>query len=207
MCGPYTVKAQDGTVIDFMCMTMIDPATAWFEMEQIPTVELVTKDTNGNPVTKESFEKTSARISRIVNKLWFSRYPRPESIVFDNGSEFKLHFQSLCKDYGIKRKPTTIKNPTANAVLERMHGVMGNMMRTRQLDGQEMLTEDNIDDFIINAAWAVCSMYHTVLGSSPGAAIFGRDMLFDIPYLVDWTKIGDRRQAQVDRDVLRKNRE
>ena len=50
-------------------------------------------------------------------------------------------------------------------------------------------------------------MYHTVLGSSPGAAIFGRDMLFDIPYLVDWNKIGNRRQAQIDRDALRKNRE
>ena len=76
--------------------------------------------------------------------------------MYDNGSEFKLHFQSLCKDCGIKHKPTTIKNPTENAVLEHMHGVMGNMKRTRQLDGQEMLTEDGIDDFIINAAWAVC---------------------------------------------------
>ena len=81
------------------------------------------------------------------------------------------------------------------------------MMRTRQLDGQKTLTEDDIDDFIIDAAWAVRSTYHTVLGSSPGAAIFGRDMLFDILYLVDWTKIGDRRQAHINRDALRNNKE
>ena len=127
--------------------------------------------------------------------------------MYDNGSEFKLHFQTLCKDFGIKRKPTMIKNPTENAVLECMHGVIGNMMHTRQLDGQEMLSEDDIDDFVIDAAWAIRSTYHTVLGSSPGAAIFGRDMLFDIPYLVDWNKIGGRRQAQIDRDALRKNKE
>ena len=85
--------------------------------------------------------------------------------MYDNGSEFKLHFQTLCQDFGLKRNPTTIKNPTANAILECMHGVIGNMMPTRQR--QEMLSEDDIDDFVIDAAWAIRSTYHTVLGSSP----------------------------------------
>ena len=34
-------------------------------------------------------------------------------------------------------------------------------------------------------AWAICSTYHTVLKAAPGAAIFGQDMLFDIPYIAD----------------------
>ncbi len=28
LTGPYTIKGKDGTVIDFMCLTMIDPASA-----------------------------------------------------------------------------------------------------------------------------------------------------------------------------------
>ncbi len=45
--------------------------------------------------------------------------------------------------------------------------------------------------------WAICSTYHTVLKkASPGAAIFGWDVLFDIPFLADWNKIGDYRQSQ-----------
>jgi len=44
----------------------------------------------------------------------------------------------------------------------------------------------DIDTFINNAVWAICSTYHTVLKASPGAAIFGRDMLFDIPFVADW---------------------
>jgi hypothetical protein len=38
--------------------------------------------------------------------------------------------------------------------------------------------------------------------SSPCAAIFGCDMLFDIPVLADWTKIGDSRQCTTDLNTL-----
>ena len=31
LIGPYTLKGKDGTQIDFMCVTMIDPSTSWFE--------------------------------------------------------------------------------------------------------------------------------------------------------------------------------
>jgi len=45
-----------------------------------------------------------------------------------------------------------------------------------------------------------------VLEASPGAAIFGRDMPFDIPFLADWNKIGDYRQHQTDLNTERENR-
>ncbi len=49
----------------------------------------------------------------------------------------------------------------------------------------------DIDVFLSDAAMAIRSTYHTVLKASPGAAIFGRDMLFDIPFIADWKKIGE----------------
>ena len=64
----------------------------------------------------------------------------------------------------------------------------------------------DIDVFITNAAWAIRSTYHTVLKTSPGAAIFGRDMLFDIPFLANWNKIGEHRQRQTDRNTEQENR-
>ena len=39
LIGPYTLKGKDGTVIDFMCLTMIDPATSWFEIVELPVVQ------------------------------------------------------------------------------------------------------------------------------------------------------------------------
>jgi hypothetical protein len=34
LIGPYTLKVEDGTQIDFMCV--IDPATSWFEIVKLP---------------------------------------------------------------------------------------------------------------------------------------------------------------------------
>ena len=67
------------------------------------------------------------------------------------------------------------------------------------------ITDAMITDFIVDAAWAIRSTYHTVLKSTPGAAIFGRDMLFDIPYIADWNDIGRRRQEKVNKDNVCEN--
>ena len=205
LIGPYTLKGQDGTVMDFMCLTMIDPASGWFEMVELPVIEIF-KESGKDVEGSETFDKTSQQIARLVNLTWFCRYPRPRKVIFDNGSEFKLHFQALCDTYGLKCKPTTVKNPQSNAILERTHQVIGNMMRTAEIDMQETVTQDDITDFVANASWAIRSTHHTVLKSSPGAAIFARDMLFDIPYIADWTKIGEYRQKQTKFNTARENK-
>ncbi len=95
--------------------------------------------------------------------MWLSRYPRCRYIIYNNGSEFKLNFEYLCETYGIKRKPTTVKNPQANAILERLHQVLGQMLRTSKLNMANTITPDDVDVFLDNAAWAICSTHHTVL--------------------------------------------
>jgi hypothetical protein len=100
--------------------------------------------------------------------------------------------------YRIKRKQTSVKNPQANAILERIHGVLGNMLHTSELDMAGLVKASDIDIFLSDAAWAVRSTYHTVLKAFPGAAIFGRDMLFHIPFIADWQKIGECRQRLKD---------
>jgi hypothetical protein len=57
------------------------------------------------------------------------------------------------------------------------------------------VTPDDVDLFLNNAAWAICSTYDTVLKVSLGAAIFGCNILFDIPFVANWNKIGDFRQC------------
>jgi hypothetical protein len=60
------------------------------------------------------------------------------------------------------------------------------------------VTPNDVDVFLDNTAWAIHSTYHTVLKTSPGTEILGRDMLFDIPSVADWNNIGDYRQRQTD---------
>ncbi len=38
LIGPYTLKGRDGTIIDFMALIMVDPATSWFKVAELPLV-------------------------------------------------------------------------------------------------------------------------------------------------------------------------
>ena len=79
---------------------MIDPATGWFEMAQIPN-------------------KTAAEIADITKKTWFTRCPLPQRIVFDCGTKFMAEFAKMCQnDYGLKMKPITTRNPQSNEIIE-----------------------------------------------------------------------------------------
>ena len=40
LIGPYTIKSKDGTILDFMCLTMIDSATGWFEIVELPNADV-----------------------------------------------------------------------------------------------------------------------------------------------------------------------
>ena len=73
---------------------MIDPASGWFEIHQYD-------------------DKRAITVANIVEQEWFSRYSWPTQVSFDRGSEFiKSAFkQMLINDYGIKRKPITVRNP------------------------------------------------------------------------------------------------
>jgi hypothetical protein len=115
------------------------------------------------------------------------------------------YFECLCKSYGIKHKPTTVKNPQANGILEHVHQDLGQMLCTAEIDMGNSVTPDEIDVFFDNVTWAICSTYHTILKASSGTAIFGRNMLFNILFMADWHKIGERRQSLTDCGNRHKN--
>jgi hypothetical protein len=71
LIGPYTLKGKDSTIIDFMALTMIDSATSWFKVVELPLVRrLKTVTVNGkeSSIIEEIFDKTSEHIAWLVNK-------------------------------------------------------------------------------------------------------------------------------------------
>ena len=105
-------------------MTIIGPTTGWFDIVEIPTFELGKVAL----INYEYIDKSSARVSQMFNNTWLCRYPRPRKVVFDNGSEFKQYFTPLLKDFYIKTVLTLVKNPQANAPVERVHQVILNIL-------------------------------------------------------------------------------
>ncbi len=107
LIGPHSLKGKDRTQIDFMCVTMIDPATSWFEIVELPVSQLSERDIpTGTQGCKDLlthkqkkvryFDKTSATVGSLINRTWFCHYLCSQYIVYDKGSEFKLHFETLC---------------------------------------------------------------------------------------------------------------
>ena len=93
-----------------------------------------------------------------------------------------------------------------NAILERIHQVVMTMICTSEIDMADSVAPRDIDTILTNVSWAICSTYQTVLKASPGAAIFRRDMLFEVPYIADWKRIGDYRQHQTDLNNKHENK-
>ena len=169
LIGPYKItrkhlpKGKRELVLH--CLTMIDPATGWFEIVSLT-------------------DKTSLEVANEAELAWFTRYPWPTTIIFDRGSEFMGEFARMCReDYGLKRKPINTRNPQANAIVERVHRTVGNMIRTQQVQNSD---EPNpLRGALAAVGFAVRSTYHTTLQATPAQLVFGRDSILNIKHEAD----------------------
>ena len=210
LIGPYTVDVQQEqpglevkeVELKLTCMTFLDPSTGWFEITEVPYFNI--EDVKMK--NKAAIDKSSARISNLFNDVWLSRYPRPRKVVFDNGSEFKKNFIPLLKDFAIKPTCTTIKNPQANAPVERVHQVVGQMMITQDLKSKVFDFINPWGPMLTSIAWAVRAAHHSTLGYTPAQLVYGRDMIFNLKTIINWKDISARKQIQVDKDNLRENK-
>jgi hypothetical protein len=70
---------------------------------------------------------------RIINVIQVDRARFDDQIIIDGidqGKEFMGAFaEMVSQDYGIKRQGITIRNPQANAVIERIHQTIASMIR------------------------------------------------------------------------------
>ncbi len=86
LIGPYTIRRKGQKDLICRCVTIIDPATGWFEIHQYD-------------------DKRAITIANIVEEEWFSRYPWPTQVTFDRGTEFiGIEFQKMLDDYGVLRR-------------------------------------------------------------------------------------------------------
>jgi len=113
------------------------------------------------------------------------------SIVYDNGSKFKLFSGYVCDSFQLKLEPMTIKNPQVNTILEQVHPVVTHMTRTSSLGNMH---PDMIDDLIVNVGSAICSTHHSELGTVSDVAIFGFEYRIETKVIL--VKNGIHRKAK-----------
>ena len=188
LIGPYKIRRKGQPDLICRAVTMIDPATGWFEICQYD-------------------DKRSISVANIVEQEWLMRYPWPSQITFDRGSEFIGHgFKTMIKsDYGIQGKPITVRNPQANAIVERVHQVIANIIRTFELHDNYLDEDDPWKGILAATAFAVRSTYHTTLQKTPGQLVFGRDMIFNVEHTANWEYIRSRKQKLIAKNNRAEN--
>jgi hypothetical protein len=72
LVGPYKIQRKGKEDLICRCVTMIDPATGWFEIQRYD-------------------DKQSITVANIIEQQWFSRYPRPVQVTFDRGRQ-QIHW-------------------------------------------------------------------------------------------------------------------
>ncbi|GMF52670.1 unnamed protein product [Phytophthora fragariaefolia] len=172
--GPYGKKR-------FSALPIIDTATRLIEI--LPTLDA-----------------TSMEAAYVMDRYWFARYPRPARCIHDGGSELKREFGGLLDSYGVESVPTTTRNTQANAVIERVHRVIGEKMRTKDIQRQGDWT-----DFLNNTMFAMRTSNHSMLKASPAQLAFGRDVFVDVAHTTDWTAEHRRKVEQVRTHNEREN--
>jgi transposase InsO family protein len=187
--GPWEIVI-DGETHKFYALTIIDTVTNLVELTRVSS-------------TRASEAATQLEIT------WLMRYPRPVRMIHDQGTEFTGEaFQRVLRIYGIRNAPIGTRNPQANAICERMHQVVGNVLRTllHTNPPQNMNDAEALVDYALaTASHALRSTVHRTMGVSPGSLVFHRDMFIDIPYVADLLLLRDKRQALIDYNLRREN--
>jgi len=114
LIGPYNVKTPNKEW-ELQALTMIDPTTGWFKVKDIERPD-------------------AASVMAAFDDTWLSRYPRPEYIGFDNGSDYKNVFDIMCSNYGLKKKLSTAYNPQSNGIVKCIHQVLADALHTFELE-------------------------------------------------------------------------
>jgi hypothetical protein len=105
------------------------------------------------------------------------------------------------EDYGVKAKPFTVRNPQANAMVERVHQVIGNIIHTFELENNYLDDNDPWKGILSATAFAVQSTFHMTLQNTPGQLVFGRDMILNIKDEANWENIRAQKQNIILKNI------
>ena len=114
--------------------------------------------------------------------------------------------EMVSNDYGIKRKGTTVRNPQANAIIERVHQTLGNIIRTFQIqENPDLDPKEPWAGILAATMFALRATYHTTLKATPAQLVFGRDAILNTIFDANWNLIKYNKQKLINKNNAREN--
>ena len=97
-------------------------------------------------------------------------------------------FANMCQnDYGLKREHITTRSSQSNAIIERIHQKIINIIC--KFDVSNIVNNNPWSGILAATTFAVRATYHTTLQASPMHLVFGRDAIINIKHVSDWENI------------------
>ena len=128
-------------------------------------------------------------------------------MTYDKGTEFMGDFaQMIQDDYGIKKRPITKRNPQANAIIERIHQTIGNMIRTFEITEQEVDESDPWSGLLSAVMFATRATYYSTLKATPMQLVFGHDAILNTTFEANWKNIKDNKQKCIHQNNVQENK-
>ena len=90
----------------------------------------------------------------------------------------------IINDYGITVKFTS-RNSQANAIMERVHHTIGNILRTFKVQNMVLDEKYPWDGILASTMFALRAIVYTITQYTPAQLIFGRDSTINRCHKVD----------------------
>ena len=143
---------------------------------------------------------TSLEVANAFEDHWLSRY---------NGNEFLgWEFTVMLRRNNIKSVPTTVKNPQANAMVERMHQSISTMLAISIQENPPKSYEEAanlVQSKCMTTQFALRATIHSIMKISPGELAFGRNILNPFSPQINWVEMLQDKQRTIDKYNFKEN--
>jgi hypothetical protein len=168
-------------------MTMIDPATGWFEIVQIPN-------------------KRADVLSNLLEMTWLTRYPFPQKCICDRGTEFMAEVKETLARKRIWCHSQQNHNTQSTSKCDCRKNPSNDWKHDRNIhDERDFDNLNTIPGLLSAVAFAVRATVHTTLNATPSQLVFGCDAILNMDFEADWALIKIRKQKIIQLNNSREN--
>ena len=118
----------------------------------------------------------------------------------DTGKELLAEFKIMMEnDYRISCSPISMRNPQANAIVERVHQTIGNIIRTFKIQEMDLGNENPWEGILSSTMFAIRTTVYTTTQHTPSQMVFGSNAILNINKEANWQLIKQRKQALINK--------
>ena len=113
----------------------------------------------------------------------------------------------MANDCRIPCKSISIRNLQVNAIVVRVHHIIGDVIHTFKIQQMDLDNENPWKGILSSTTFAIRSTVHTTTRHTPSQLVFGRDAILNINQEAIWQPIKQRKQALINKGNQKENRQ